>query len=87
MDAMTDITLMRDTAHGGQAAQPSRIAAELSAFVKAARTSVHIASYDFRLGDALAKPVVSALTEAAANGVDVRIAYDASKPAAGFAQL
>ncbi|WP_211767188.1 phospholipase D-like domain-containing protein [Kutzneria sp. CA-103260] len=84
---MTEITFLRDTAHGGPAAQPSRIAAQLAAFVGAARTSVHIAIYDFRLGDALAKPVVSALTEAAANGVDVRIAYDASKPATGFATL
>lgn len=90
MDAMTtttEITLLRDTANGGQTAQPSRIAAQLATFIGAARTSVHIAIYDFRLGDALAKPVVSALTDAAANGVDVRIAYDASKPAAGFAEL
>ena len=89
MDAMTttEITLLRDTTHGGQTGQPSRIAAQLAAFVGAARTSVHIAIYDFRLGDALAKPVVTALTEAAANGVDVRIAYDASKPATGFAAL
>jgi phosphatidylserine/phosphatidylglycerophosphate/cardiolipin synthase-like enzyme len=89
MDAMTaiDITLLRDTAHGGRADQPSRIAAQLAAFVAAARTSVHIAIYDFRLGDALARPVVSALTDAADRGLDVRIAYDASKPATGFALL
>ncbi|MBB5895401.1 phosphatidylserine/phosphatidylglycerophosphate/cardiolipin synthase family protein [Kutzneria kofuensis] len=83
----TEITLLRDTGHGGQAAQPSRIAAQLATFIAGARTSVHIAIYDFRLGDALAKPVVSALRDAAAGGVDVRIAYDASKPATGFAAL
>lgn len=87
MDLMTEITLLRDITHGGRIAQPARIAARLAAFVGAARTSAHLAVYDFRLGDELAEPVVAALTEAAANGVDVRIAYDASKPATGFAKL
>lgn len=88
MDVMTtEITFLRDTAHGGPAAQPAKIAARLAAFAAAAHSSVHIAIYDFRLGDALAEPVVTALTDAAANGVDVRIAYDASKPSTGFAAL
>jgi phosphatidylserine/phosphatidylglycerophosphate/cardiolipin synthase-like enzyme len=63
---------------------PATVAALLAEFIAAARSTLHIAVYDFRLGDALAEPVVRALRERAAAGVDVRIAYDAGKPNANF---
>jgi phosphatidylserine/phosphatidylglycerophosphate/cardiolipin synthase-like enzyme len=62
---------------GGQ--RPETVAGLLAEFLSAARTSLHLAIYDFRLGDALAAPVVAALRDRAAAGVDVRIAYDAGK--------
>jgi phosphatidylserine/phosphatidylglycerophosphate/cardiolipin synthase-like enzyme len=63
---------------------PATVAALLAEFIAAARTSLHVAIYDFRLGDALAELVVRALRERATAGVDVRIAYDAGKPNANF---
>ncbi len=59
---------------------PADIAAQLADFVGAAKTSLHVAIYDFRLSDATAGPVIQALQGRAAAGVDVRIAYDAGKP-------
>jgi phosphatidylserine/phosphatidylglycerophosphate/cardiolipin synthase-like enzyme len=67
---------------GGQ--KPEEVAALLAEFLSAARSSLHVAVYDFRLGDALADPVVGALRARAAAGVEVRIAYDAGKPNANF---
>jgi phosphatidylserine/phosphatidylglycerophosphate/cardiolipin synthase-like enzyme len=64
--------------------QPAQVAALLAEFLSAARASLHIAVYDFRLSDAVAAPVVQALRERAAAGIDVRIAYDAGKPNANF---
>jgi phosphatidylserine/phosphatidylglycerophosphate/cardiolipin synthase-like enzyme len=63
---------------GGQA--PATVAARLADFLAAARSSLHLAVYDFRLSDAVAAPVVQALRDRAAAGVEVRIAYDAGKP-------
>jgi phosphatidylserine/phosphatidylglycerophosphate/cardiolipin synthase-like enzyme len=63
---------------------PATIAALLADFLGAARRSLHIAIYDCRLSDALAAPVVLALRGRVAAGVDVRIVYDAGKPAAQF---
>src|SRR5262249_52439152 len=64
-----------------QGAQPAAtVAARLADFLAAARSSLHLAVYDFRLGDALAAPVVAALRDRAAAGVEVRVAYDAGKP-------
>ncbi|MBA8928501.1 phosphatidylserine/phosphatidylglycerophosphate/cardiolipin synthase-like enzyme [Kutzneria viridogrisea] len=77
------LLLLRDTKHGGEADQPHRVAKALAEFISAAKTSVALAIYDFRLGEALAKPVVDALVHAASTGVSVRIAYDASKPEDG----
>src|SRR5262245_60338804 len=74
-----DVTFLEQ---GGQA--PGRVAELLADFLAGARTSLHLAVYDFRLGDALAAPVVRALRERSAAGVDVRIAYDAGKPHADF---
>ena len=67
---------------GGQ--PPAEVAALLAEFLAGARTSLHLAIYDFRLGEELAGPVVKALCERAAAGVDVRIAYDAGKKQAAF---
>jgi len=64
--------------------KPEQIATLLAEFLSAARSSLHLAIYDFRLSDALAAPVVQALRERAAEGVEVRIAYDAGKPNAAF---
>jgi phosphatidylserine/phosphatidylglycerophosphate/cardiolipin synthase-like enzyme len=64
--------------------QPAEVAALLADFLSAARSSLHIAIYDLRLSDAVAAPVVKALRERAAAGVEVRIAYDAGKPQAKF---
>lgn len=65
---------------------PSEVAALLAAFLSAARSSLHLAIYDFRLGDSLAVPVIDALRGRVAAGVDVRIAYDAGKPLVSFPQ-
>jgi phosphatidylserine/phosphatidylglycerophosphate/cardiolipin synthase-like enzyme len=61
-----------------------QVAQLLAEFLTAARSSLHIAIYDFRLSDAVAEPVVRALRERAAAGVEVRIAYNAGKPHADF---
>ena len=61
--------------------QPAAVAHLLADFLAGARTSLHLAIYDFRLSAPLAAPVVAALRERAAAGVDLRIAYDAGKPA------
>src|SRR6202030_748146 len=63
---------------------PAQVAVQLADFLNAAKSSLHIAIYDFRLGDAVASPVMQALQGRAAAGVDVRIAYDAGKPNADF---
>jgi phosphatidylserine/phosphatidylglycerophosphate/cardiolipin synthase-like enzyme len=63
---------------------PEQVAALLAEFLAAARTSLHLAVYDFRLGGDLAAPVVEVLRGRAAAGVDVRIVFDAGKPNAAF---
>lgn len=62
---------------GGQSA--ADVGGRLAEFLSAARSSLHVAVYDCRLGDAVAGPVVGALRERAAAGVDVRLVYDAGK--------
>jgi phosphatidylserine/phosphatidylglycerophosphate/cardiolipin synthase-like enzyme len=76
-------TFLRDKDHGGAKTQPRTVAGKLAAFIAKATGSVDIAIYDFRLSDpTLISTVVGALSTAAANGITVRIAYDAGKPAA-----
>ena len=70
-----DVTFLEQ---GGQ--PPERVAVLLGDFLAAARVSLHVAVYDFRLTGAVAAPVVEALRDRAAAGVDVLIAYDAGKP-------
>lgn len=74
-----DVTFLEQ---GGQT--PAQIANLLADFIAAARSTLHIAIYDFRLSDAVAAPVVKALRERTAAGLEVRIAYDAGKPHAHF---
>jgi len=70
-----DVTFLEE---GAQSA--GQIAALLADFLSAARSSLHLAVYDFRLSDAVAEPVVRVLRDRAAAGVEVRITYDAGKP-------
>lgn len=80
--AAIDAQFLRDVDHGGSPQQPGRIAESLAGFISEAQSTMHLAIYDFRLGDHLAAPVVEALTAVAQRGVEVRIAYDhGGKPA------
>ncbi|HEX6123458.1 MAG TPA: phosphatidylserine/phosphatidylglycerophosphate/cardiolipin synthase family protein [Ktedonobacterales bacterium] len=56
------------------------IARQLARFIAAARQSLDLAIYDFRLSGQPAELVAAALRERAAAGVAIRIAYDADKP-------
>src|SRR5262249_38282620 len=66
--------------------QPQQVAGLLAEFLAGARASLHLAIYDFRLSQTLAEPVVKALRDRAAAGVEIRIAYDAGKLATSFRQ-
>jgi phosphatidylserine/phosphatidylglycerophosphate/cardiolipin synthase-like enzyme len=85
------VTFLRDLDHGGDANQPQSVAAQLTAFVKSAKHSIHIAIYDFRLTPTLGNNFVNMLISQAKTGVDVKIAYDHTKPntnsAEAFAKL
>jgi phosphatidylserine/phosphatidylglycerophosphate/cardiolipin synthase-like enzyme len=76
-----DVLLLRDITHGGEPGQAGAVAARFADFAGQAKYSLDLAIYDFRLSPALADPVVQALTAAATRGVQVRLAYDAGKPA------
>ncbi|MGD0282523.1 MAG: phospholipase D-like domain-containing protein [Dissulfurispiraceae bacterium] len=56
-------------------AQAMKVAERFSEFVGEARESVHIAIYDFRLEEGEAEIVIDALSNKAAAGMDVRVAY------------
>ncbi len=60
--------------------RPEEIAALLADFLAAARSSLSLAVYDFRLTGPAAGPVEAALRGRAEAGVNVRLAYDAGKP-------
>ena len=64
---------------GAQAA--TDVAARLADFIHAAQHTLDIAIYDFRLSDPQRDIITKALAERAAEGVQIRIAYDADKPA------
>ncbi|MBV9314245.1 MAG: hypothetical protein JO100_11045 [Pseudonocardia sp.] len=82
MTVPLNVIFLRDIDHGGSADQLTTTATALAQFVSAAKTSVDIAIYDFRLSDpTAADPVVQAIRSAAAGEVNVRIGYDAGKPA------
>ena len=65
--------------------QAQAVAKNFANFVRSAKTSVHMAVYHFSLKDAsLSGPVIAALRETNARGVEVRIGfYDESKMAGG----
>jgi phosphatidylserine/phosphatidylglycerophosphate/cardiolipin synthase-like enzyme len=66
----------------GEAGQAMKVANQLAQFISAAKSSLHIAIYDFRLQQPQTHdPVIKALTERANAGVSVKIAYYAGKPA------
>lgn len=60
--------------------RPEEIAALLADFLSAAKSTLALAVYDFRLSGAAADLVLNALRGRAEAGVEVRIAYDAGKP-------
>ncbi len=74
------VTFLQDVDHGGDPGQPQTIAKLITDFVSKAQSSIHIAIYDFRLSDDLGKDFVQALIDRANAGVDVKIAYDHTKP-------
>jgi phosphatidylserine/phosphatidylglycerophosphate/cardiolipin synthase-like enzyme len=74
-----DVTFLEQGAQS-----PTTIANMLAEFISAARTSLHLAIYDFRLSDSAAEIVLGALRSRAAAGVDVRIAFDAGKRVCDF---
>ena len=74
------VEFLCDVRHGGDVGQPGRVAGLLADFVSAARSTLDLAIYDFRLDPPLVEPIVAALAGAAVRGVQVRIAYDAGKP-------
>ena len=77
----TQLTLLRDIDHGGKADQPKAIAQQFVEFINAARSSLHICIYDFRLTPALGDPILEALKQQAKAGIRVRIAFDRGKEA------
>ena len=74
------VTFLRDISNGGKSTQPQAIADQLTTFVNSAKTSIHIAIYDFRLTPQLGTNFVNALIARAKADVDVKIAYDHTKP-------
>jgi len=58
-----------------QLAQASDIADTFQSFIKGAKSSIHMAIYDFRLDGDAASKVIDALNERAKAGIDVRIAF------------
>jgi phosphatidylserine/phosphatidylglycerophosphate/cardiolipin synthase-like enzyme len=63
---------------GGQ--QPADIAARLAAFLSEARRTLDLALYDFALSPPVAGPISTAIKDAHARGVAVRIAYNVDHP-------
>lgn len=71
-----NLTFLKD----GEPGQATKVANQLAEFISAAKSSLHIAIYDFRLKDPKThEPVINALTERANAGVEVKIAYYAGK--------
>ena len=74
-----NVTFLKD----GEKGQAVKVAAQLVEFINAAKSSLHIAIYDFRLKQKeLSGPVIKALNDKAANGIEVQIAFYAGKPQA-----
>ncbi len=80
--ANLEVTFLRDTAHFPSASQPADTAMMLAQFVEAAKSSLDIAIYDFKLSDGPGGTVADAFKGAAGKNVKIRIGYDANKPTA-----
>jgi len=77
-----NVTFLTDIDRSKEKAQPQKIANQLAEFINAAKSSLHIAIYDFRLQEStLAEPIITALKRSSEAGVKVRIAFDHGKPA------
>jgi len=59
-----------------QTAQIEEVASRIAGFIDAARATIDIAIYDFRLRDEAARIVANALRAQSRKGVIIRIAYD-----------
>jgi phosphatidylserine/phosphatidylglycerophosphate/cardiolipin synthase-like enzyme len=59
---------------------PEDVAAALVGFLDAARTSIHVAVYDFAARSGPTARIADALERAAARGVDVRVCFDLDVP-------
>jgi phosphatidylserine/phosphatidylglycerophosphate/cardiolipin synthase-like enzyme len=66
---------IRTLTDGGQTA--AEVAAEIAGFLAAAQRSLDLAHYDFALGPETAPPVCTAIRDAAARGVAVRLLWNA----------
>lgn len=75
------VTFLRDIDHGGNQSQPNAIAHQFVDFINAAKSSLHICIYDFRLTPTLGDPILEALKQKAKSGIRVRIAFDQGKKA------
>ncbi len=76
-----DVTFLRDLDNGGKKDQSSKVANQLVKFVNSAKSSLHIAIYDFRLKEQeLFDAVINALKGRADAGIEVQIAFDHGKP-------
>jgi phosphatidylserine/phosphatidylglycerophosphate/cardiolipin synthase-like enzyme len=75
-----DTTFLRDVSNGGDKGQPGMIAKQIADFVGGARSSIHISIYDFRLSQELGSQLIDKLIGQANAGLEVRIAYDHTKP-------
>ncbi|HEX4408740.1 MAG TPA: phosphatidylserine/phosphatidylglycerophosphate/cardiolipin synthase family protein [Xanthobacteraceae bacterium] len=71
------------TASPERAAQAKEVATRISTFISAARSTLDVAIYDFRLDGEAAAIVAAALRDRAKNGVTIRIIYDATTEPAG----
>ncbi|MDF5723611.1 MAG: phospholipase D-like domain-containing protein [Rhizonema sp. PD37] len=75
-----NVTFLTD----GEAGQAHKVANQLAEFISAAKSSLHIAIYDFRLKEPETHdPVINALIERANAGVSVQIVYYQGRPVKG----
>jgi phosphatidylserine/phosphatidylglycerophosphate/cardiolipin synthase-like enzyme len=69
-----DALSVRTLTDGGQTVE--EVGGWLAAFISEARSTVGVATYDFALSPRAMAPVAQAVTEAAARGVEVRLAHN-----------
>jgi phosphatidylserine/phosphatidylglycerophosphate/cardiolipin synthase-like enzyme len=69
-----DVTFLKD----GEKGQSKKVAADLVKFINEAKSSLHIAIYDFRLKEELAQSVVEALNDKGSQ-IEVQVAFYAGR--------